>query len=504
MNNTPHYLPLIRKYRPNSFNKIRAQEIFAEILTKSIVTGQIAQAYILTGMRGIGKTSFARIIAQTISCTNQSLIDKIIVPCEKCKNCTQYINSSHPDITEMDAASHTGIDDVRSIIDDGDYKPLLGKYKVYIIDEVHMLSKGAFNALLKIIEEPPPHLVFIFATTEIQKVPSTIISRCQRFDLKRFTIEQLVDLLKFVSEKEKVHFDEDALKTIALKSEGSARDALSWLDQARMSVESGEKITIKTISKITGAVDINQLILVVTNIFARKIKEAVEIINSIYYSSADLYSLLEGILEVVCLCCKLKMISDYPLAQYESYKNQLTDIINSVTLTKLTLAWQLTFNCIRELKDVSLYLQNAEILVMKILCILSIEENSVPCPQDNSKAQKNNNLFLALEHLYENRHFELYYYLMNEVEVINYDGKTLTISKEGSKEQLNHKLTEALKFVNPLIRVLVEHTPRKPVSIKQRIVEQITSTDKWNTLKSLFNVEEISDVIFCKNNDKKD
>jgi DNA polymerase-3 subunit gamma/tau len=499
MTNTLHYLPLIRKYRPNSFDKIRAQEVFAEILTKSITTDQIAQAYILTGMRGIGKTSFARIIAQTVSCTNQSLVGKTIVPCEKCQNCTQYANNSHPDITEMDAASHTGIDDVRSIIDDGDYKPLLGKYKIYIVDEVHMLSKGAFNALLKIIEEPPPHLIFIFATTEIQKVPSTIISRCQRFDLKRFTIEQLIDLLKFVSEKEGVHFDEDALKTIALKSEGSARDALSLLDQARMSIASSEKITAKTLSKITGAADINQVISIVTNVFTKKTKEAIEEINSIYYSSTDLYSLLEGILEAICLCCKFKMITDYPLAQYEPYKNQLIDITNKVSLTKLTLVWQLTFNCIRELKDVSLYLQNAEILVMKILCVLNIEEDSAPYSQDHLKSQENNTLFLALEHLYQNRHFELYYYLMNEVEVINYSEKVLTISKEGSKEQLNHKLTEALKFVNPLIKVLVEHTGRKPVSIKQRIVEQITSTDKWDTLKSLFNVEEISDVIFCKN-----
>jgi DNA polymerase III subunit gamma/tau len=375
----------------------------------------------------------------------------------------------------------------------------LSKYKIYIIDEVHMLSKGAFNALLKIIEEPPPHLIFIFATTEIQKVPSTIISRCQRFDLKRFTVEQLVDLLKTVSKEENVDIEETALEIIALKGEGSARDALSLLDQARMSVKAGEKVNAKTISQITGAVDINQVISVVTHVFSKRIKDALDGISSIYYSSADLYSLLEGILDVTCLCCKLKMIPDYPLRQYSSYKDHLENIANITSLRKLTLAWQLTLNCLRELKDVSQYLQNAEILVMKILCILNIEEGYVSNSQENSKVlQESNVLFSILECLYEKRHFELYYYLMNEVEVLNYTQDTLTISKEGSKEKLNHKLTEALKFVNPLMRIFVEQTNRKPVSLKQQIVEQITSTDKWETLRKLFNAEEVSDVIFCK------
>ncbi len=497
MNETKPYLPLIRKYRPTSFHKIKAQEIFAEILTKSIATNQLAQAYLLTGMRGIGKTSFARIVAQTISCTNQSLVEKTIVPCEKCKNCIQYISNSHPDITEMDAASHTGIDDVRGIIDDGDYKPLLGKYKIYIVDEVHMLSKGAFNALLKIIEEPPPHLIFIFATTEVQKVPPTIISRCQRFDLKRFTIEQLVDLLKDISIKEKVSFEEEALKMIALKSEGSARDALSLLDQARMSIETDEKMTAETICKITGSVDLDQVISVITYVFSGKIKEAIEVINSIYYSSADLYSLLEGMLDVVCLCCKLKMIPDYSPSQYSSHKAILVNVTDTISLTKLTLIWQLTLNCIRELKDVSQYLQNAEILVMKIVCILNIEETNNNQFQ-NLTVQKSNPVIAVLEHLYNKRCFELYYYLMNEVEIISFDAKTLTISKEGSKDQLNHKLTEELKFVNPLMRILVQSIGKKPSSLKQQIVEQITNTDKWITLKKLFNVEEISDIIFYK------
>jgi DNA polymerase III subunit gamma/tau len=497
MQNTHSYLPLTRKYRPSAFSQILAQGVFAEILTKAILTNQLAHAYMLTGMRGIGKTSFARVIAQTISCTNQLVKQDTITPCGECKNCTAYKVGNHPDIAEMDAASHTGIDDVRNIIDDADYKPLLGKYKIYIIDEVHMLSKGAFNALLKIIEEPPFHLIFIFATTEIQKVPPTIISRCQRFDLKRFSNPEIVGLLEDIAQKEKIPFEKSALETIALKSQGSARDALSLLDQAQMSIKGNEKITIQTICKITGALDLEQVISVTSDIFNAKINEALKKIELIYCSSADLASLLEGMLEVICLCCKLKIVPQYPLEQYLTHKEELLNIITKTSLTKLTLIWQLNLNCLRELKDVSQYLQNVEMLIMKILCVLEMNEHSSE-HEGHTKSRQHHPIFAVLEHLYEKRWFELYYYLMNEVEVILYEGNILKISKEGSKEQLNQKLTEALKFVNPVLKVEIETMGREPITLKQQLVKHITSTNKWDILKNLFNVEEISDIIFCK------
>ena len=497
------HLPLTRKYRPNSFSQIIAQGVFAEILTKAILTNQLAHAYMLTGMRGIGKTSFARVIAQTISCTKQLIKKDTITPCGECQNCTSYKLGNHPDITEMDAASHTGIDDVRNIIDDADYKPLLGKYKIYIIDEVHMLSKGAFNALLKIIEEPPSHLIFVFATTEIQKVPTTIISRCQRFDLKRFNSQELVDLLTDIAQKEKIPFEKTALEIIALKSEGSARDALSLLDQAQMSIRGDEKITTQTICKITGTLDLRQIIAVISDLFNKRVPEALDKIESIHSSSADLSSLLEGILEAICLCCKLKIIPQYSFGQYCTYKEELLSIINKTSLTKLTLIWQLTLNCFKELKDVSQYLQNVEILVMKILCVLNIKEES----SDNSTPTKSENehaIFSILEYLYEKRWFELYYYLMHEVEVLFYDNTMLKISKEGSKEQLNKKLIEVLKSVTPTLKVQTETLSREPITLKQQLVTHITTTNKWDILKKLFIVQEISDIIFCKDTPKED
>jgi DNA polymerase-3 subunit gamma/tau len=492
------YLPLTRKYRPTALSQIRAQEMFAEILARSISTDQLAHAYMLTGMRGIGKTSLARVIARTISCTNK-ILHGTISPCEKCANCSQYLQGSHPDIIEMDAASHTGIDDVRNIIDGADYKPLLGQYKIYIIDEVHMLSKGAFNALLKIIEEPPIHLIFIFATTEVQKVPATIISRCQRFNLKRFTIRQLTELLQEVCTKENIPFEENALNTIALKSEGSARDALSILEQAKMAVENNAKITSSIVCKLTGTTDIDKVVKIIGDIFTNHVQEALDEIHAIHSSSVDLSSLLEEMLTVICLCCKLKMIHHCSLDHYYPYKDALTNIINTTSLVKLTLIWQLALNCIKELKDFSQHLQTAEMMVMKMLCIIRMPDATEGAMIQNQPS--NDTIFALLEHLYNNRWFEVYYYLMNEVEILSYDKTMLHISEEGSKEALNSKLIEALKIVVPSLKISTRPIGRDPLSLKQSLIDKLKTTSKWEVLKKYFNAQEISDIIFCKDSD---
>ena len=223
---------LALKYRPQDFESLIGQEIMAKTITNAIKIGKTPNAYLLTGIRGVGKTTTARLIAKALNC------EKNIDPknkCEKsnyCNSCKQIIDTNHIDVLEMDAASKTGIDDIRELIENSKYSPTSARFKIFIIDEVHMLSKQAFNGLLKTLEEPPPSLKFILATTEIRKIPVTILSRCQRFDLKRVSIKEIINHLKKISQEENGKISDEALRIIAQASEGSVRDAISLLDRA--------------------------------------------------------------------------------------------------------------------------------------------------------------------------------------------------------------------------------------------------------------------------------
>lgn len=222
------YIAMARKWRPESFNDLVGQEHIAKTIENAIVGGRLHHAFLFTGTRGVGKTTSARILAKTLNCTGGNPL----VPCGKCKSCLD-IASGHPmDVIEIDAASNTGVDNIRDLLEQTQYTPMIGKYKVFVIDEVHMLSKGAFNALLKTLEEPPPHVIFIFATTEVNKVPQTILSRVQRFDFKRLTTKQITSRLKYICEQESISTDAEALGMIAEKADGSMRDALTFFDQA--------------------------------------------------------------------------------------------------------------------------------------------------------------------------------------------------------------------------------------------------------------------------------
>ena len=222
---------LALKYRPQSFEDLIGQDIVAQTITNSIKSNKIPNAYLFTGIRGIGKTTTARIVAKSLNCLKgiENLCSE-----EKCENCEAITNSSHIDVLEMDAASKTGVDDVRDLIEFSRYGPTSSKFKIFIIDEVHMLSKQAFNALLKTLEEPPEYLKFIFATTEIKKIPITVVSRCQRFDLSRINSSELFTFIKKIKDKENGKISDDALKLIVKISEGSVRDALSLLDLSLM------------------------------------------------------------------------------------------------------------------------------------------------------------------------------------------------------------------------------------------------------------------------------
>ena len=243
---------LALKYRPQIFNDLIGQSVVSETIINSIKLNRVPNAYLFTGIRGVGKTTTARIVARSLNCSRG--IENLCTE-NFCDNCEAIINSNHIDVLEIDAASKTGVDDVRDLIEFSRYGPTSSKYKIFIIDEVHMLSKQAFNALLKTLEEPPEYLKFIFATTEIKKIPITVVSRCQRFDLSRIKSTELFDFIKKIKDKEKGKVTDEALKLIVKISEGSVRDALSLLDRALLSLDKGKELDLNSAQKIFGYFD---------------------------------------------------------------------------------------------------------------------------------------------------------------------------------------------------------------------------------------------------------
>ena len=277
MNNNKKVLAL--KYRPQTFGDLVGQDIVAETISNSIKLNKVPNAYLFTGIRGVGKTTIARLIARALNCLKDP---NNICKENLCKNCEAISSSNHIDVLEMDAASKTGVDDVRDLIDFSRYGPASAKYKIFIIDEVHMLSKQAFNALLKTLEEPPEYLKFIFATTEIKKIPITVVSRCQRFDLPRVKFSMLFEYIKKIAEEEKAKVTDEALKLIVKISEGSVRDALSLLDRALVSQEKDKEFDLITAQKIFGYFDKSYLIELFRHIFEGDEKKVVKIYRSIY------------------------------------------------------------------------------------------------------------------------------------------------------------------------------------------------------------------------------
>lgn len=288
---------LYRKYRPTKFNDVVGQKHIVRTLSNAIENNRAGQAYLFTGPRGTGKTTFARIFAQTVNCTapEKKPTKDYLSPCFKCENCQQFENSTATDIIEIDAASNTGVDNIRELRETAKLSPFKGKYKVYIIDEVHMLSSGAFNALLKILEEPPAHIIFILATTEIHKVPETIISRCQKFDFSKFDIDEIIGKLSIIAKNEKITIEESSLELIAISAEGGMRDAESLLEQI-ITLEKNN-ITSEKVADILGISNSQSVEKLTELIFDKKTAEALLLINKIYKDGYNLEFLAKSWLE---------------------------------------------------------------------------------------------------------------------------------------------------------------------------------------------------------------
>ena len=370
---------LALKYRPQTFDDLIGQEIVAETIINSIKADKIPNAYLFTGIRGVGKTTIARIVAKALNCVN-GFENK----CKsKCDNCNSITNSSHIDVLEMDAASKTGVDDVRDLIEFSRYGPTSSKYKIFIIDEVHMLSKQAFNALLKTLEEPPQYLKFIFATTEIKKIPITVVSRCQRFDLNRIKSSELFEFIKKIKEKENGKVSDDALRLIIKISEGSVRDALSLLDRGLLSLDNDRELDLNSAQKIFGYFDKSKLIDIFKLILQGEEKKVIENYRKIYDQGIEPKVFINDFLELVYYFKNIESLTlestNFSLNDEEFA--EIKEISDNVDNQVLILFWQFTIRTLEELDIVSNQNLSIEMFLMRLMHLISLRPNN----DDDSK-----------------------------------------------------------------------------------------------------------------------
>ena len=366
------YRVLARKYRPQTFADLIGQEVLVRTLSNAFANGRIAHAFLLTGIRGIGKTTTARIIARGLNCIGpDGNGEATTTPCGVCPNCIAIAQDRHVDVIEMDAASNTGVDNMRDLIDSVQYAPTAARYKVYIIDEVHMLSKSAFNAILKTLEEPPPHVKFIFATTEIRKIPVTIISRCQRFDLKRVEMEELSQHLIAVAAKESIALAADCAALIAAAAEGSVRDSLSLLDRAiAMHTDAAGDVVItpESVRDMLGLADKTQSFTLLKLLFAGKADEALAMAQKLHHQGADPLALLADLLDITHYLTRIvvapKLLSNLHYSPAEQALAQ--EMAASLNVPALTRAWQILTKGAEEMRHATHAPATLEMILVRL------------------------------------------------------------------------------------------------------------------------------------------
>ena len=446
---------LALKYRPKNFKELIGQDIMVETITNSIKLNKLPNAYLLTGIRGVGKTTTARLIAKALNCSKNFLKEE---NCD-CSHCEEIANSKHLDVLEMDAASRTGIDDVRELIESSKYNPTSAKYKIIILDEVHMLSKQAFNGLLKTLEEPPPHLKFIFATTEVKKIPVTIISRCQRFDLHRVSIDSLIKNLKEITKLENGKISEGAISLMAKAAEGSVRDSLSLLDRALVSQNIEEKeINENFIRKMLGIADKSKILNLLIPIFngdqTKSLKQLREMINE----GVEPNNFLNDLLEIIYLIQQKKSIGDLEtdLSISESEQKIIENISKDVSVSTLIVFWQLILKVVDELSIVSNPILSLEMLVVRLVHL-----KEIPSYEDVLETLKKNNL--------------------NQTETNN----NVTVDLESEKKIFQNETNEISKISKDQIKNTIQEKPIvSSLSLKKIAMEEVSSFEELILLSS--------------------
>ncbi len=377
----PQYRVLARKYRPQTLGELLGQDVLVRTLTHAVETGRIAQAFLLTGVRGVGKTTTARVLARMLNCAGENGTGNVTAePCGVCEHCVAIAADRHVDVLEVDAASHTGIDNMRSLLDAARYRPSLGRYKVYVMDEVHMLSGPAFNALLKTLEEPPEHLKFVFATTELRKIPATILSRCQRFDLRRIDAGELARYFGEIASKEQASASDEALALIARAADGSVRDGLSILDQA---IAQGRgTVTEDDVRAMLGLADRGRTFALYRHVMAGRIADALESLAEQYTSGVDPVVVLEDLLELTHWLTRCKATPDAALqAAPEFERTEGAEMAGTLGIPHLTRAWQILLKGIGEANDAPDSLQAVEMTLVRLAFSATL-----PTPEEALKA----------------------------------------------------------------------------------------------------------------------
>ena len=445
-----NYTVLARKYRSQDFNSLIGQDVLVKTLTTAINTGRIAHAYIFTGIRGTGKTSTARILAKALNCLSSD--GPTATPCGVCENCRAIAAGQHIDVMEIDAASHTGVDNIRDILDAAQYRPTNGRYKVYIIDEVHMLSTAAFNALLKTLEEPPAHVIFILATTEIRKVPVTILSRCQRFDLVRVPIDTLKKHFEWIAGQEKIELSDAANEMLARAADGSVRDGLSLLDQAI--AQTGGHVDEQAVMDMLKRADRNVVVDFMDTILSGDTARALEMIDSIYTNGADLVMLLSDMMEWTHWATRMHPsvnAGDGSASPYTADQREKTRKINSrVSLNTLSRIWQVMVAAVNEMQVAGNQKQCFDMLVVRLMHIADmpnvseiLKQNAsaqptTQKPVDTPKAEPKNTINTAEElgrAMQADREILLYTYFSENIEVCEIkEGRLNYFDRKGDKD----------------------------------------------------------------------
>jgi DNA polymerase III subunit gamma/tau len=523
-----NYLVLARKYRPSSFATLKGQSFLVTTLVNAIKLDRIAHTFLLTGIRGSGKTTTARIIAKTLNCTNPTVSKELVTPCEKCDNCQAASGEKHPDIIELDAASRTGVDDIRSIIENTHYLPLLGKYKIYIIDEVHMLSTSAFNALLKTLEEPPAHIKFIFATTEIRKIPITILSRCQKFELRRLNHDELTQHLQDILKQENIDSDKDALQLIAAHAEGSVRDSLSLLDLI-ISNANGAKITKEQTLTILGYSDNTQIITLFDDIVNGNTPEALAHIKKFYYDGKDLLYILQQLMELTHNISKIKLsIKNLNLEYTSSELDILSSLASKMTIPSLTILWQMLLKGLQELQITGCQLMAVEMLIIRICYISNIPtpaaliENSEEQPQKKTTTLPAPNQtkekavtaaptttkimvknFEELTQLfYQHREMLLYQYLVQDVHLIEFSPPKIKIRQTNNVPHNFAKKVSALlhEYTGDKWTIIIASEDGSPTlssqaeKVQAEQIDELSKNDIVQEILHNFNSAQVKEV----------
>jgi len=495
---------LALKYRPKTFSDLIGQDIMAETIINSIKMDKVPNAYLFSGIRGVGKTTAARIVAKALNCNNgvENLCQN-----EMCEHCSAISNSNHMDVLEMDAASKTGIDDVRDLIEFSKYGPSIAKFKIFIIDEVHMLSKQAFNGLLKTLEEPPSYLKFIFATTEIRKIPITVISRCQRFDLTRVKSDLLLDFLKKISLLENGKISENALKLIVKISEGSVRDGLSLLDRALITQKIEQKeLNLESAQKIFGYFDKSHLIELMKLVFQGKEEQALLKFRSISDLGIDPKIFLNDFLEILYFMKNINIFgkNEINFSLSDNQTNEIEQLSSQVDIETLIMFWQFGIKSLEELNIVSNQNLSIEMFLIRLIHLKEIPKleellNSKETSQDKTSSKKTETLSNIKNEIKKdiiketNQSTDQIKNVIQEKKEILDNDKTFKLPNE------NKNSTETVSNFDNLISLCLKH---KEMQLKYDL-EKNVSLVKFSNGQMEFSFNENIDKNFIKNLSKK-